>query len=124
MASHSPEQSALLENGRLVESGSIADLTADPASRLSKAFFPPIMDIPANPNAVQAAITFLGSAADEPILVNLVRKFDVDVNILGGSIQEIGGKRVGQLQVEFTGEQMLAALDYMRVLGLRVEVKR
>ena len=118
------DYAALLENGRLVESGSIADLTADPASRLSKAFFPPIMDIPANPNAVQAAITFLGSAADEPILANLVRRFDVDVNILGGSIQEIGGKRVGQLQVEFTGEQMLAALDYMRVLGLRVEVKR
>lgn len=46
-------------------------------------------------------ITFLGDAAEKPILAGLVRQFDVDVNILGGNIQQIGGKRVGQLQVEF-----------------------
>lgn len=71
---------------------------------------------------MQAAITFIGGVADEPILAKLVRRFDVDVNILGGSIQEIGGKRVGQLQVEFKGDQMIAALEYLRRLGLRVEV--
>lgn len=118
------DHAALLENGRLVESGSISDLIADPRSRLSKSFFPPIIDIPSDPAAVQAAIIFLGAAADQPILNDLVRRFDVDVNILGGSIQEIGGKRVGQLQVEFKGEQMIAALDHLRGLGLRVEVKK
>ena len=28
----------------------------------------------------------------------------------------------GQLQVEFKGDQMIAALEYLRGLGLRVEV--
>ena len=118
------DHAALLENGRLVESGAISDLIADPLSRLSKAFFPLIVAVPKDPTAIQAAITFLGSAADEPILANLVRRFDVDVNILGGSIQEIGGKRVGQLQVEFKGDQMMRALEYLRGLGLRVEVSK
>ena len=116
------DHAALLEDGQLVESGAISDLIADPLSRLSRAFFPPVMDVPRDLRAIQAAITFLGDSADEPILANLVRKFDVDVNILGGSIQEIGGKRVGQLQVEIKGEQMETALHYLRELGLRVEV--
>ena len=116
------DHAALLEDGQLMESGAISDLIADPLSRLSRAFFPPVMDVPRDLRAIQAAITFLGDSADEPILANLVRKFDVDVNILGGSIQEIGGKRVGQLQVEIKGEQMETALRYLRELGLRVEV--
>ncbi len=116
------DHAALLEDGRLVEAGAISDLVADPLRRLSRAFFPPVIDIPRDPRAVHAAITFLGSAADEPILANLVRKFDVDVNILGGSIQEIGGRRVGQLQVEIQGEQMAAAVAYLGDLGVRVEV--
>ncbi len=116
------DHTALLENGCLVEAGAISDLIANPLSRLSRAFFPPIVDVPKDPTALQAAITFLGGAADEPILANLVRRFDLDVNILGGSIQEISGRRVGQLQVEIKGDQMIPALDYLRGLGLRVEV--
>jgi len=116
------DHAALLENGRLVESGSISNLISNPLSRLSRAFFPPIVEVPKDSTAVQAAITFIGGVADEPILAKLVRRFDVDVNILGGSIQEIGGKRVGQLQVEFKGDQMIATLEYLRGLGLRVEV--
>lgn len=113
---------ALLEDGVLMETGAISDLVADPSSRLSRAFFPPVIDMPQDPSAVQAAITFLGGAADEPILAQLVRKFDVDVNILGGSIQEIGGSRVGQLQVEIKGAQMSAALAHLAGLGVGVEV--
>lgn len=116
------DHTALLENGCLVEAGAISDLIANPLSRLSRAFFPPIVDVPKDPTALQAAITFLGGAADEPILANLVRRFDLDVNILGGSIQEISGRRVGQLQVEIKGDQMIPALDYLQGLGLRVEV--
>ena len=116
------DHTALLENGCLVEAGAISDLIANPLSRLSRAFFPPTVDVPKDPTALQAAITFLGGAADEPILANLVRRFDLDVNILGGSIQEISGRRVAQFQVEIKGDQMIPALDYLQGLGLRVEV--
>ena len=115
---------AILENGYLMESGSISDLIADPSSRLSKAFFPPIQEVLLDPSAIQAAITFLGDAADEPILASMMRKFDVDVNFLGGNIQQIGRRRVGQLQVELKGDQVPEALTYLQQRGLRVEVRK
>ena len=115
---------AILENGYLLESGAIFDLIADPHSRLSKAFFPPIQEGLLDPEAIQAAITFLGDAADEPILASMMRKFDVDVNFLGGNIQQIGKRRVGQLQVELKGDQVPEALTYLQQRGLRVEVRK
>lgn len=115
---------AILENGYLLESGAIFDLIADPHSRLSKAFFPPIQEGLLDPEAIQAAITFLGNAADEPILASMMRKFDVDVNFLGGNIQQIGKRRVGQLQVELKGDQVPEALTYLQQRGLRVEVRK
>ena len=115
---------AILENGYLLESGAIFDLIADPHSRLSKAFFPPIQEGLLDPEAIQAAITFLGDAADEPILSSMMRKFDVDVNFLGGNIQQIGKRRVGQLQVELKGDQVPEALTYLQQRGLRVEVRK
>lgn len=114
---------AILEEGRVVEQGAISDLIANPTSRLSQAFFPPILDSQPAEGSVWAAITFLGGSADEPVLTNLVRKFDVEVNILGGSIQTIGGQRVGQLQVELKGEQTQEAVEHLRELNLRVEVR-
>ena len=115
---------AILENGYLLESGAIFDLIADPHSHLSKAFFPPIQEGLLDPEAIQAAITFLGNAADEPILASMMRKFDVDVNFLGGNIQQIGRRRVGQLQVELKGDQVPEALTYLQQRGLRVEVRK
>src|SRR5690606_33959867 len=115
---------AILENGYLLESGAIFDLIADPHSHLSKAFFPPIQEGLLDPEAIQAAITFLGNAADEPILASMMRKFQVEVNFLGGNIQQIGKRRVGQLQVELKGDQVPEALTYLQQRGLRVEVRK
>ena len=114
---------AILENGYLLESGAILDLISDPHSHLSKAFFPPIQEGLLDPQAIQAAITFLGEAADEPILASMVRNYDVDVNFLGGNIQQIGKRRVGQLQVELKGQQIPEALAFLLEKGLRVEVR-
>jgi len=115
---------AILENGYLLEAGAIFDLISDPHSHLSKAFFPPIQEGLLDPEAIQAAITFLGDAADEPILASMMRKYSVDVNFLGGNIQQIGKRRVGQLQVELKGEQIPQALAHLNDRGLRVEVRK
>jgi D-methionine transport system ATP-binding protein len=61
--------------------------------------------------------------ADQPVLTGLVRKFNVDVNILGGSIQNIGRGRIGRLQVELLGGQVEQALAYLKELGLQVELQ-
>jgi D-methionine transport system ATP-binding protein len=116
------DHAAVLSDGRIVEAGSISDLVMDPESRLSRAFFPPNEEIAVTPGATSAAITFIGEAADQPVLAGLVRKFEIDLNILGGSIQMIGGRRIGRLQVELSGAQVSQALNHMKGLGLHVEV--
>ena len=114
---------AVLEAGRVVEQGPVAALVAQPGSRLAQAIFPH-NDVPSVlDGATLATIIFVGPTADQPVLATLVRKFNVDVNILGGSIQAIAGQRVGQLQVEIAGEQAQPALAYLREIGLSVEVQ-
>ena len=120
---HICDRVAVLEEGRVVEEGRVDALAAQPGSRLAQAIFPH-NEVPAVlPGATLATITFVGEAADQPVLTTLIRKFAVDVNILGGSIQNIGGQRVGQLQVEVAGEQVQPALHYLREKGLRVELR-
>jgi D-methionine transport system ATP-binding protein len=114
---------AILQESKIVESGAINDLIVDPDSLLSQVFFPPSQVFIPRPGATSAAITFIGDAADQPVLASLVRKFDVDVNILGGSIQNIGGRRIGRLQVELSGKQVNSALNYLNQLGLLEEVQ-
>ena len=114
---------AVIADGLIVEQGAVNELAAQPASLLSKAIFPFTQAPRIQPGAVCAVISFVGEAADQPVLAGLVRRFDVDVNIIGGSIQNLGGRRVGQLQVELTGEQVPQALAYLRGLNLHVEVR-
>jgi len=53
-----------------------------------------------------------------------VRRFDVDIDILAGSVETVAGRPAGRLLVRLTGERADAALAYLRDLGLLVEVAR
>ncbi len=120
---HICDRVAILEDGKIVEQGRVEELAAQFGSRLSQAIFPH-NDIPSIlPGATLVTIIFVGEAADQPVLTQLIRNFSVDVNILGGSIQTIAGQRVGQLQVEIAGSQVEPALSFLRANGLRVEVR-
>lgn len=114
---------AVLESGQIIEEGTVKELAANSATRLSKAIFPRIDAPIITPGATRAAITFVGEVADQPVLTGLVRKFNVDVNILGGSIQNIGSGRIGRLQVELLGGQVEQAMAYLKEIGLQVELQ-
>jgi D-methionine transport system ATP-binding protein len=114
------DSAAIMSEGRIEEAGRIADLLARPGSRLTEELFPLP---PAEPGSV--TITFTGAysgRADEAVVSQVVRKFDVDVNILGGALQDVAGVSAGRLRVRLTGEESEAALGYLRDRGLLVEV--
>lgn len=115
---------AVMSNGRIVEQGPVADVIARADSRLAAEFFPQLRHHTPRPGAVLVNMTFVGDAAEQPILTTLARKFDLDANILGGSIETIADRRVGQLQVELSGDQQRIdpALGFLRDNGLRLEV--
>ena len=115
-------QVAILEGGTIVEQGRVSQLAAQPSSRLAQALFPRPQSYNARPGATLVTITFAGDSASEPVFSTLARRFMLDVNILSGNIEAIGDERIGQLQAEFSGEQVAPALAYLRELGLHVEV--
>ncbi|GAA1710651.1 methionine ABC transporter ATP-binding protein [Nonomuraea bangladeshensis] len=107
---------AIMSGGRVEESGTIADLVRTPGSRLTREIFP----LPEPAPAGSVTLTFAGQAG-RPVVSEVVRKFDVDLNILGGSIEELAGDSVGRLRVALDGPEAGAALAYLRESGLIVE---
>ncbi|MET8004704.1 methionine ABC transporter ATP-binding protein [Nonomuraea glycinis] len=107
---------AIMSGGRVEESGPIGDLIRSPGSRLTREIFP----LPDPAPAGSVTLTFTGDPR-QPLVSEAVRKFDVDVSILGGSIEDLAGGSVGRLRVAFSGEQVPAALTYLRERGLLVE---
>lgn len=107
---------AIMEDGRIRESGGIAELIRTPGSRLTREIFP----LP-EPKPGHVTLTFTGHP-EEPVISEVVRKFDVDVNILGGAIEELAAGSVGRLRVDLDGGEREGALAYLRERGLLVEV--
>ncbi|GAA4966936.1 hypothetical protein GCM10025331_69550 [Actinoplanes utahensis] len=65
-------------------------------------------------------ITVSGPAADEPIIAELARRFDVDVRILGGSVETLATTRAGRWRLALPGraDDNRAALEYLRERGV------
>ncbi|MEU3164556.1 ATP-binding cassette domain-containing protein [Streptosporangium sp. NPDC006930] len=109
---------AIMRDGVVEESGTIPELISRPGSRLAAELFP----LP-EPEPGQVTITFTGQAG-EPVVSQVVRKFDVDVNILGGALEEVAGLSTGRLRLLVTGDERAAALTYLAGRGLLVEEAR
>ena len=107
---------AIMAEGRVVESGVISDLIATPGSRLTSEIFP----LPGPAPAGSVTLTFTGDPR-QALVSEVVRKFDVDVSILGGSIEDLAGGSVGRLRVALAGDGVPSALAYLRERGLLVE---
>ncbi len=110
------DSAAIMENGEFRESGRVLDLIGTPGSLLARSLFP----LPDNGGPESVIITYPRSF-DEPFMSELTRRFDVDVNILGGGVEQVAGQSVGRLSVDMRGEHRRAALTYLSEHGLLVE---
>ncbi len=115
---------AIMHAGRIVDQGPVVDVLGRAGALLLPDALESLRDHPRQPNSALVNITFLGDAADQPIITTLARRFDIDANILGGTIETINNSRIGQLQVELTGDQrqLSEAIKFLNAQGLRLEV--
>ena len=131
------EEVAVLDAGRVVESGAVFKVFTVPQSPVTRELVASVMtrDIPQHFAALDflqepeegcgllLRVSFLGDTAAEPIISGVVRRFGVDVNILYGAIDHIQGVPYGTLVVELSGNgNRDAAMEYLRNLNLGLEV--
>lgn len=119
------DTAALLECGRVVETGAIADLLSSPHSRLGRALLP--ARGPASLSGTPVAeLTFFDTLAASPVLSELAQQHAVGVTLLGGGVESIAGQRVGRLQVDFShpdgGLNLTEVLQFLNERGVRAEL--
>ncbi|CAL8973090.1 Methionine import ATP-binding protein MetN [Rhodoplanes serenus] len=128
---------AVLEGGRVVEEGAVYGVFAHPRAETTRRLvaavngtaLPPELSArlradPAGASLTVLRIVFTGDEATEPILSRLSRSLDIEVNILAGRIDEIGGAPFGTLVVGVPSRPDLVAAvtELVRSNGLGVEV--
>ncbi len=127
---------AVLDAGRVVESGKVIDVFLQPHHEVTRAL---IGDVIAQelPPAMKARVAerlktgsghllrlaFTGSGVDQPILSETIRRYDLDFNILHGQIDEIQGQAFGSLAVLAGGQpaKVAEAIAYLRGQGVVAE---
>lgn len=119
------DTAALLERGRVVETGAIADLLSSPHSRLGRSLLP--ARGPASlSGAPVAELTFFDTVSASPVLSELAQRHAVGVTLLGCGVESIGGQRIGRLQVDFShpdgGLNLAEVLQFLNERGVRAEL--
>ena len=114
---------ALIEGGRIVESGNVIDLLNTPKSKIAHALFP-LGESRGEPGNTVIEIMYAGHLADEPIVGRMSREFGIDVNILGAAVEIVSDHRVGRMRLELPGSPDTNAkpIAQLKQSGLYVEV--
>lgn len=123
---------AILEDGRIIEEGSVVDIVTKPQTETAKSFFgSTTLDLSnsiyrrvvAHGNPI-LKVTFIGEDSVNPYISNIIRRFGAEVAILAGTIQQIGKTIVGVLVIELTEKEtdMEQVISYLRSENLLVEV--
>lgn len=124
---------AVMEAGRIVETGATYDIFADPQHPVTRSFLSGVTGtvlpgflarqiVAHGTGPAILRITFSGDSATHPVLSRLGAKLGIDVNILGGAIEEIDGRPFGNLTVQMPAEALPAAQAYLHAHQLRSEV--
>jgi D-methionine transport system ATP-binding protein len=123
-------KTAVIEEGRIVEVGPVSAVFGDPQHPTTKRFIercsheiPPDWIQPSSPRRKLLRLRYQGKAAAQPVISHIVKKFNVEANILLGWIDHLQTVSVGTLVIELTGspEGVQASLSYLTQQGVHWE---
>jgi D-methionine transport system ATP-binding protein len=113
---------AIMREGRFTEHGPIPDLLKQPGSELARGLFPLAAEKGRAPGETVLDVTVSGAGADEPLLAEIARRFELDVRILGGGVETLAATRAGRLRIAIPAQEQTGPVDYLRSRGALVEV--
>ncbi|MET8327974.1 ATP-binding cassette domain-containing protein [Streptomyces sp. NPDC005181] len=117
------DSAALMQKGRIVESGTVGELLATPGSELAHELFP-VGGTASGPDRTVVDVTFHGESATQPVISQLSRTYNIDISILGAAMDTVGGNQVGRMRIELPGrfEENVVPIGFLREQGLQAEV--
>lgn len=111
---------AVMEKGRIIESNSTVELFRSPKSKLAQSFVKKaapsnIIDISSFEGIVKR-LSYTKRTVNTPVLNDTIKKFDVNINLIEGNINNISDDQVGYMIVEFKGEdaEIFKALQFLK----------
>ena len=129
---------AVIHKGVIAEEGSALDVFINPQQPITKELISVLLsndlpvgfrggDVSQSPipgSTLLLRITFIGDSANEPVMSRLIKNFDLNIDILFGSLDDIKGESFGRLIIGMDGPQteIDKALGYLDEKNLKVEV--
>lgn len=111
---------AVMEKGRIIESNDTVELFRSPKSKLAQSFVKKaapsnIIDVSSFKGVVKR-LSYTKLTVNTPVLNDTIKKFDVNINLIEGNINNISNDQVGYMIVEFTGEdtEIFNALQFLK----------
>lgn len=128
---------AVMENGHVLEEGSILEIFTQPKQRLTKEFIntathfdQEIELVLKHPQTISisheselARLTYTGDQTTQPFITEIIREYGIEINILYGHIEIIQNTPVGNLLVALKGEppQIKAATEFLKQHSVKVD---
>ncbi|PED71173.1 methionine ABC transporter ATP-binding protein [Bacillus pseudomycoides] len=108
---------AVIEKGKIVESGPVLDVFRNPQQEITKRFVQQITDsedtnetieslLEKYPEGKVIRLQFIGDSVERPVLQRLMRRDDIEVSVLQGNIAQTNNGSYGSLVVHLNGEEV------------------
>ncbi|WP_078544161.1 methionine ABC transporter ATP-binding protein [Litchfieldia alkalitelluris] len=126
---------AVMDSGAIVEQGEVLEVFKKPKQPITKRFVQQVTEpeetketiahlVDQYPNGRVVQLTFVGEAAEQPVITHIIRHFELNVNILQGKISQTQNGSYGTLFIHMDGEltEVERAIDYIKEQQVEVEV--
>ncbi len=126
------ESVAVIDSGRVVESGRVMDIFANPKTQVTRDFIKNIANqsdsrdgdiVKWTEKTGSFLLHFVGGATGEPILSKMAKEFDVSFNILAAGISHLPDGDVGYMEIDIIGsdEEVSKVIAWLSENNVRVQ---
>ncbi len=122
---------AIIEDGKIIEINTVEEVFKNPQTKTAKSFVNSLniyseeeILLPQNYEGKLIRLSFTGENAKKPIVSQMIKIFNIDVNILAGNINELTTTSIGHLIVQLKGEnnEIENAINWLNNQNIHTEV--
>lgn len=114
---------AVMKDGEIIELSTVRELFISPTTKLAKDLISDLKLEVQTGKKNTIKLIFDGEQSDIPYVSVLMRKFNIDINILGGAIDTLSNDaKVGHLILEIEADEITEVIEWLKEHKLEVEV--